>query len=194
MLNENLKFLRKAKGLSQEELAIKLNVVRQTISKWEQGTSVPDAQMLIRLAEELNTTVSQLLGEPLSAAGDGSPESAASPDSSPQPSPDLQALAAKLEVLNQQFARQAESRRKLGRGLAIAACIFCSIALLIFLLITFSAMRLPETDPSMGIIGGADGPTAIFIATSGSPGLGALIFLLAGLTFSIISLYKTRRR
>ena len=39
MFAENLRALRKAKGLSQEELAIKLNVVRQTISKWEQGLS-----------------------------------------------------------------------------------------------------------------------------------------------------------
>lgn len=39
MLNENIKNLRKAKGLSQEELAIKLNVVRQTVSKWEKGVS-----------------------------------------------------------------------------------------------------------------------------------------------------------
>ena len=39
MLNENIKNLRKSKGLSQEELAIKLNVVRQTISKWEKGVS-----------------------------------------------------------------------------------------------------------------------------------------------------------
>ena len=51
MLSENLKNLRKAKGLSQEELAIKLNVVRQTVSKWEKGLSVPDSEMLIRLAE-----------------------------------------------------------------------------------------------------------------------------------------------
>ena len=47
MLNENTKSIRKSKGLSQEELAVKLNVVRQTISKWEQGLSVPDADMLI---------------------------------------------------------------------------------------------------------------------------------------------------
>ena len=39
MLNENIKRIRKSKGLSQEELAIKLNVVRQTISKWENGVS-----------------------------------------------------------------------------------------------------------------------------------------------------------
>ena len=39
MLNENIRAIRRAKGLSQEELAIKLNVVRQTVSKWEQGVS-----------------------------------------------------------------------------------------------------------------------------------------------------------
>lgn len=39
MLNENIKAIRKSKGLSQEELAIRLNVVRQTISKWENGVS-----------------------------------------------------------------------------------------------------------------------------------------------------------
>lgn len=43
MLNENIQALRKSKGLSQEELALKLNVVRQTVSKWERGLSVPDA-------------------------------------------------------------------------------------------------------------------------------------------------------
>ena len=47
MLNENIKAVRKTKGLSQEELAIKLNVVRQTVSKWERGLSVPDSEMLI---------------------------------------------------------------------------------------------------------------------------------------------------
>jgi len=57
MLNENIKKLRQAKGLSQEELAIKLNVVRQTISKWEDGLSVPDSSMLITLADELDTSV-----------------------------------------------------------------------------------------------------------------------------------------
>ena len=59
MLAENLKALRKAKGLSQEELAARLHVVRQTVSKWEKGRSVPDADLLIRLAEELDTTSRQ---------------------------------------------------------------------------------------------------------------------------------------
>lgn len=61
MLNENIRALRKNKGLSQEELAVKLNVVRQTISKWEKGLSVPDAELLAKLAEELEVPVSQLL-------------------------------------------------------------------------------------------------------------------------------------
>ena len=63
MLNENIKAIRKSKGLSQQELAVKLNVVRQTISKWEQGLSVPDSEMLLTLSEALETPVSTLLGE-----------------------------------------------------------------------------------------------------------------------------------
>ena len=63
MLSENLKHFRKAKGLSQEELAIKLHIVRQTVSKWEKGLSVPDSGMLIRFAEALDTSVTELLGE-----------------------------------------------------------------------------------------------------------------------------------
>ena len=62
MFNENLKTMRKAKGYTQEELAIKLNVVRQTVSKWEKGLSVPDADVLSKIADILDTKVSILLG------------------------------------------------------------------------------------------------------------------------------------
>ena len=63
MFGENLKSIRKSKGYTQEELAIKLNVVRQTVSKWEKkGLSVPDADILVRIAETLDTDVSVLLG------------------------------------------------------------------------------------------------------------------------------------
>lgn len=61
MINENIKKYRKKKGISQEEMAVKLNVVRQTVSKWENGLSVPDADVLIRIAELLEVPVSQLL-------------------------------------------------------------------------------------------------------------------------------------
>ena len=63
MLNENIKAIRKSKGLSQEELAAKLNVVRQTISKWEKGYSIPDVEMLTKIADVLEVPVSQLLGK-----------------------------------------------------------------------------------------------------------------------------------
>ena len=90
MLNENIRAIRKSKGLSQEELAIKLNVVRQTVSKWEQGLSVPDSDMLLSLSEALETPVSTLLGETVT-------ESKAE---------DLKILSEKLEIINLQLARR----------------------------------------------------------------------------------------
>ena len=96
MLSENIKTIRKSKGLSQEELADRLHVVRQTVSKWEKGLSVPDADLLIALSEALDAPVSTLLGETVSA-----PEA-----------PELKAIAEKLETLNAQLARQKRVRRK----------------------------------------------------------------------------------
>ena len=93
MLSKNIKALRKAKGLSQEELAIKLNVVRQTVSKWEKGLSVPDAGMVIQIAEVLDTTVNILLGEEITDS---------------EKSDYLKTLAAKLETLNEQYSKQKE--------------------------------------------------------------------------------------
>ncbi len=106
MLNENLKAIRKSKGLSQEELAIKLNVVRQTISKWEQGLSVPDSDMLISLSEALETPVSTLLGEAVTE-----PEA-----------DDLKAISEKLEIINLQLARRKTTIRTLLHWLLIALC------------------------------------------------------------------------
>lgn len=70
MFGENLKAMRKAKGYTQEELAIKINVVRQTVSKWEKGLSVPDADVLSQIAEVLDTKVSVLLGETITEETD----------------------------------------------------------------------------------------------------------------------------
>ena len=106
MLNENIKRIRKSKGLSQEELAIKLNVVRQTVSKWENGLSVPDSSMLIILANELNTTVSELLGEPV-----------AEPTTD-----DLKILSEKLEVINLQLAKRSITKVKTIRWILISLC------------------------------------------------------------------------
>ena len=107
MLSENIKVCRRAKGLSQEELAVKLNVVRQTISKWEQGLSVPDSDLLIALSEALETPVSTLLGENVV-------ESEADA---------VKALSEKLEIINLQFARRKAMRRSALHWLLIAVCL-----------------------------------------------------------------------
>lgn len=106
MLNENIKTIRKAKGLSQEELAVKLNVVRQTVSKWEQGLSVPDADLLIALSQALDTPVSALLGETLAE---------------PQ-ADDLKAIGEKLEVLNLQLSQRTAAKRKAWHALFVVLC------------------------------------------------------------------------
>lgn len=62
MLGDKIKVFRKSKGFTQEELAIRLNIVRQTVSKWEKGISVPDAENLQKLADVLEVDVGQLLG------------------------------------------------------------------------------------------------------------------------------------
>lgn len=70
MFSENLRAMRKEKGYTQEELAIKLNVVRQTVSKWEKGLSVPDADLLAMISDVLETPVSRLLGEKINEEAD----------------------------------------------------------------------------------------------------------------------------
>ena len=97
MLNENIKAVRKTKGLSQEELAVRLNVVRQTVSKWERGLSVPDSEMLISISDVLETPVGVLLGE---TVAENAPD-------------DLKAISEKLETVNLQLARQKAAKRKI---------------------------------------------------------------------------------
>ncbi|WP_300417361.1 helix-turn-helix transcriptional regulator [uncultured Oscillibacter sp.] len=106
MLNENIKAIRKSKGLSQEELALKLNVVRQTVSKWEQALSVPDADMLISLSEVFETPVSTLLGETVAETR----------------ADDLSAISEKLEVINLQLARGKAGRQKAAHWFFLSLC------------------------------------------------------------------------
>ena len=106
MLSENMRAIRTSKGLSQEELAVKLNVVRQTISKWEKGLSVPDSDMLISISEALETPVSTLLGETVTEPK----------------ADDLKAISEKLEIINLQLARRKAERQKLLHWLLISLC------------------------------------------------------------------------
>jgi putative transcriptional regulator len=117
MFSENLKNIRKQKGLSQEELAERLHVVRQTISKWEKGLSVPDASFLIRIAEILETSVSTLLGDTV------------------EPPENKNILAQKLEQLNALLAERNRRSRRIWKTVAI---ILISMAALTVLLIIVS--------------------------------------------------------
>ena len=73
MLSDNIKTVRKNRGFTQEELAARLHITRQTVSKWEKGYSVPDAELLSRMAEILDVPVTELLGEPSQPAADPDP-------------------------------------------------------------------------------------------------------------------------
>ena len=115
MLSDNIKRIRKSKGLSQEELAIKLNVVRQTVSKWENGLSVPDSDMLIALADELDTSVNVLLGETVTESM----------------TDDLKVISKKLEVINLQLAKRNMVKIKTIRLILIALCAFIGLFLLL---------------------------------------------------------------
>lgn len=118
MLKDNLKILRKNKGLSQEELSIKLHVVRQTVSKWESGLSVPDAEMLMTISEILETPVSEILGESIEEKEKN----------------DLKVISEKLEVINEQLAMKQKQKRKMLVNTLIVADV-CLIILFILLAI-----------------------------------------------------------
>ena len=122
MFAENLRALRKAKGLSQEELAARLHVVRQTISKWEKGRSVPDAELLVRLAEELDTTAAALLG--------------------PEVPPEAEAgrTAEQLGRIAEQLAMKNRRARRIWRIAAGVLIAFVAVNLLLILL-NFAAFR-----------------------------------------------------
>ncbi len=139
MLNENIKAIRKSKGLSQEELAVKLNVVRQTISKWEQGLSVPDSDMLICLSEALETPVSTLLGETVA-----------------EPAADeIKAIAEKLEIINLQLAQRKNTRRTILHWLLISLCVVIVIISAALILCGSPYLSWDYSDPETAVAGTA---------------------------------------
>ena len=137
MLKENIKVLRKAKGLSQEELAVKLNVVRQTVSKWEQGLSVPDSEMLLTLSKVLETPVSALLGETVIEVQ----------------ADDLKAISEKLEVVNQQLAQRKTATRKVLHWICIFACLLIAVLFLLLFLWGSPYLAWDYGDPEGAVVG-----------------------------------------
>ena len=137
MLNENIKIGRKSKGLSQDELAIKLNVVRQTVSKWERGLSVPDSEMLIAISEILEIPVGKLLGENVELSK----------------ADQLEAISQKLEVINLQLSKKKESSRKMLHGSMIALCIVMILIFTLLLMINGSYLNWDYNNPELAAAG-----------------------------------------
>ena len=139
MLNENIRNLRKAKGLSQEELSIKLNVVRQTVSKWENGLSVPDSSMLVSLAEELDTSVSTLLGETVQeeSLNEGN----------------LKNISEKLEVINLQFAKRSKLGIRAIRYLLMSVCVVIVIVFLALAMMHSEYLTWNFNNPELAMAG-----------------------------------------
>ena len=137
MLNENLKAIRKSKGLSQQELAVKLNVVRQTVSKWEQGLSVPDSDMLISISEALETPVSTLLGETVIETEVDR----------------LKVISEKLEVINLQLAQRKTARKKFIHWLLISLCAAIVIVFAALVRLKSSYLGWDYSDPETAVLG-----------------------------------------
>ena len=179
MLNKNIKALRKAKGLSQEELAIKLNVVRQTVSKWEKGLSVPDAEMLVQIAEVLDTTVNILLGQEI-------------PDF--EESDRFKTLAAKLDVLNEQYSKQNERYRKIWRIVFTAILVVSAASLIRYAFFFNQINNVADVSVSsdVTVIGGGNVPAHIPFWYYLSVLKPVFVSVLAAIT-SIIGLCRTQK-
>ena len=137
MLSENIKAIRKSKGLSQQELAVKLNVVRQTVSKWEQGLSVPDSDMLISLSEVLEIPVSTLLGETVVETEVDR----------------LKAISEKLEIINLQLAQRKTTRRKIIRWLLISLCAMIVMGFAACGIVNSPYLGWDYSDPETAVLG-----------------------------------------
>lgn len=137
MLSENIKTIRKSKGLSQQELAVKLNVVRQTVSKWEQGLSVPDSDLLIALSEALETPVSTLLGENVAEADADT----------------VKVLSEKLEIINLQFARKTAMRRAFLHWSLIALCAVIVVVSAALVVVNSPYLGWDFRDPETAVVG-----------------------------------------
>lgn len=165
MLNENLAKVRKERGLTQESLAIKLNVVRQTVSKWEKGTSIPDADTLCRIADALDVSVAVLLGDP-----------------DYEEVPDTAAIAKTLAQINEQLAIRNRHTAAVWRA-------FCLLSLIVVGVLLgkvcwdstrrASELRLPDLVEASDVWFGCNGEelTCSFVPSIGSKELSYTVTL-----------------
>lgn len=128
MLGDNIRALRKQRGYSQELLAERLSVVRQTVSKWEKGLSVPDAELLQAIADLFEVPVSDLLGEKI--------------DNDEENLSKINEIAEQLAILNNRIAEQSIRRRKIIRRVVIGVvlAIFILVAVWGFCIVAFNIL------------------------------------------------------
>ena len=137
MLSDNIRTVRKNRGFTQEDLASRLHVTRQTISKWEKGLSVPDAEMLSRLADELEVSVSEFLG-----AGS-------------IPAEQNDAIVEQLSRINEQLSIKNRRARRIWKAVIIAAIIMTIVPMIL----VACNMFILGTSESEGLPGGYKGTT-----------------------------------
>ena len=115
MLGDTIKQVRMQKGMTQEALAVKLHLVRQTVSKWEKNLSVPDARMLGAISEVLEVSVSHLLGRSV-------------------PEDNTDQLALQLMRINEELAVRNRRARRIWTVLGIALLALAALVLLLVVL------------------------------------------------------------
>ncbi len=145
MLHETIKTIRKQKGYSQEEVAGRLNVVRQTVSKWEKGLSVPDADMLVKLAELYEVSVADLLSAPPRSDTD-----AAAPEINRE-------IAEQLSRINEQLVIRNRRARRIWQVIAGILISFAALNLLLIILALTMRVRFSESSISEA----KEGPAAV---------------------------------
>ncbi len=152
--------------MSQEELAVRLNVVRQTVSKWEQNLSVPDSDMLVKLAEVFEVSVGILLSEE-------------------QPKQEEHAS----NEIQQDKCTDCRKKSKKRKIMTVIAVVLIIAAFFILLNIVLAYFIYPfwRQANSIAIIGGADGPTSILIADVSSDILSRVIQGVAAVVLVVIA-------
>lgn len=172
MLCDNIKNLRKERGMSQEELAIRLNVVRQTVSKWEQNLSVPDSDMLVKLAEVFGVTVGTLLSEET----------------------EKQKETAVQEIQQDKCTACKKKSKKRKVMTAVAVVLLVAAFLILFnIILAYFIYPFWRQSNSIAIIGGADGPTAILVADVSTDIFARVIQIAAACVLVVIAVVIIRK-
>lgn len=183
MIGGNIKKFRELKGMSQQELASEVGVVRQTVSKWEKGLSVPDSETLLKIAVVFNVSVSDLLCLASSSLQNNNDNEK------------IAVLVNKIEEIDGSLKREKEIKRKRLRII----CVIIAFSALILLLSEIGQAVYPlmqkfvlEIFYDTAYIGGCDKPTQIYIESSSLDILKIFIFAVTAL-FAGFGIYKTKK-